>query len=151
MKSPSSTKRSLRRIRGGNALLEFALAFSLVWACLAGLTEYGQAMHVYNVLAIAVDDAAVYAQKVDFDSSAQTFVTKIKNVAVYGNDSGTGTALVNGLTASKISVTWTTDSGGVPQTITVAVQNFSTNALFATLNWNGKPSSTVRFLGVAKS
>ncbi len=136
--------------RCGSAALEMAIAVSLLWTCFAGIFQFGHAMYCYNALEIAVESGAMFASTVDFDATAQTFVQKIQNMTVYGNPNGGSSALAPGLSTSNVSVTWTTDASGAPDTITVAITGYSCNAVFQTFTWNGKPSATTRFMGVYK-
>lgn len=135
----------------GNAVIEFALAFSLLWAALAGVFQFGYAMYIYNELLIATAQGARFASTVDFDSSGQTFITQVKNIVVYGSPNGGVNPLVPGLTVANISVNWLADSAGVPQTMTVSIVNYTCDAVFRSFTWNGKPLVTVRYMGVYKS
>jgi hypothetical protein len=130
--------------------VEFALAFALLWTGLAGIFQFSHAIYVYNALTIAVTNGSHYAAGVDFDSGTQMFVQKIRSAVVYGNPQGTGQPLVPGLSTNHVSVTWTSDAMGVPQTITTSIQGYSVNAVFTTFTWTGKPSMTVRFMGIFK-
>ena len=138
-----------KRIRG-NSLIEFALGFAVFWAFFAGTFMFGYTMQVYNLLETAVGMGARYASHVEFDEPDHTFITKVKNMVVYGSDEGGASPLVPGLTTDQVSVTWTKDSGGVPQTLTVSVQNYTVNAVFRSFTFN-KPSVTVKVEGVYKS
>lgn len=137
--------------RKGSAALEFALSFLMLWTILSGVFQFGYAMYIYNSLECAVVGAGRYAARVDFDSPAHTFVTQVKNIAVYGNPSGTGTALAPGLTTAKVNVTWTVDSMGVPQTITVAISSYRVDAIFKSYIFTNKPRITVSYLGSYKT
>lgn len=147
MLSNFSGKGRIQERRRGSSIVEFAVAFSLLWTCLAGVFQFGHAMYVYNALTIAIDDGSQYAASVEFDSTTKTFVQKIKNAVVYGNPQGGTAALVPGLLTSHVSVTWTTDASGIPQTITTSIQGFSCRTVFRTFTWTGKPSATVRVMG----
>ena len=138
------------RRRAGSVLIEFALSFTLLWTCLAGIFQFGYAIYCYNALAIAVENAAAYASNVDFDAAAQTFIAKIQNAVVFGDPAGGVTPLVPGLTTGEVAVTWTTDTAGAPQTITITIQGYTCNAVFNSWTWNGKPFTTVRYMGVWK-
>lgn len=139
-----------RQGRHGNVLVEFALAFTLLWTCLAGIFQFGYAIYCYNALSIAVENAAVYASTVDFDATAHTFISKIQNAVVYGDPAGGTTALVPGLTPGAVAVTWATDTAGAPQSITITIQGYTCDAVFNSWTWNGKPFMTVRYMGVWK-
>ncbi len=132
-------------------VIEFALAFSLLWATLAGVFQFGYAMYIYNELGVAMGDGARFSSTVDFDSTTQSFIGKIQNMVVYGSPTGGSTPLVAGLALTNVSVTWSADTAGVPQTITVALVNYTCDAVFKTFTWNNKPAVTVRYMGVYKN
>ena len=138
------------RRRAGSALIEFALAFTLLWTCLAGIFQFGYGIYCYNALTIALENGSAYATSVDFDATTQTFIGKIKNAVVYGNSAGGATPLVPGLNTGAVAVTWTTDAAGAPQTITITIQGYVCNAVFSSWTWSGKPFTTVRYMGVWK-
>jgi hypothetical protein len=146
MLSNSSNSRPKGK-RRGSAIVEFALGFSVLWACLAGIFQFSHAMYVYNALTIAIHNGSQYAAFVEFDSASNTFVQKIKNQVVYGTSQGGGNPLLPGLGINHVSVVWTVDASGIPQTITTSIQNFSSDTVFQTFTWTGKPSATVRFMG----
>lgn len=135
----------------GNAVIEFALAFSLLWAALAGVFQFGYAMYIYNGLAIATARGARFASTVDFNASTQTFVTQVQNMVVYGLPIGGTSPLVQGLTAANVSVSWSADASGVPQNMTVSIVNYTCDSVLRSFTWNGKPLVTVRYMGVYKS
>jgi Flp pilus assembly protein TadG len=137
--------------RGGWATIEFALIFLMLWAFLSGCFRLGYSIYLYETLECAVAGAARYASRVDFDSPNYTFVTGVKNIAVYGDPSGGTVALAPNLTTSNITVLWTLDTKGIPSTITVEVTGYTVNALFQTFTWSSKPSVTVRYAGSYKS
>lgn len=140
-----------RKGRRGNAAIEFALSFSLLWACFAGVFQFGYTLFVYNGLNAAVAAGARYASRVDFDAPNHRFVTAVQNVVVTGSPDGGGTPLVPHLSTANVDVSWTLDSKGVPQTITVSIQRYTVNAVFTTFNFSNKPSLTVRYSGVYKT
>jgi len=132
----------------GSAILEFALGFMLLWTMLAGVFQFGYPLYVYDALNSAVADGAAFASRADFDaSSAGTFSAQVKNMVVYGSPTGGGQALVSRLTAANVSVTWTVDAAGVPQTVTVRIVDFPVYAVFKSFTLANKPACTVRFGG----
>src|SRR5262252_7975493 len=139
-----------RNPRSGNAVLEFALVFGLLWLLLSGAFRVGYSIYVYQLLENAVAGAARYAARVDFDA-AHTFAGSVQKMAVYGSPSGGTVPLAPGLNTGNVSVTWTVDGKGVPLTITVAIANYSVNSIFRTFTWSGKPAMTVRYAGTYKS
>lgn len=139
------------RRRRGNAVLEFALSFTLLWTIFSGVFQFGYSMYVYSSLANAVAQGARFAARVDFDSPGYAFVSPVKNMVVYGSPTGVGNPLAPGLTTSTVSVTWTTDAAGVPQTMTVGISSYTLNAIFQNFTFTNKPRVTVQFLGRYKT
>ena len=135
----------------GNAVIEFALAFSLLWAALAGVFQFGYAMYIYNELATATAQGARFASTVDFDSLSQNFAIQVKNMVVYGSPVAGASPLVQGLTTANVSVSWSVDASGVPENMTVSIVNYTCDAIFRSFTWNGKPLVTVRYMGVYKT
>lgn len=140
---------SRRSRRRGSAVLEMAIGITMLWVCFAGIFQFGHAMYCYNALEVAVESGALFASTVDFDA-AQTFVPKVRNMTVYGNPNGGPSPVAPGLSTGNVSVTWTTDSSGVPSAIKVAISGYTCNVVFQSMVWNGKPSATVPFMGVYK-
>jgi Flp pilus assembly protein TadG len=131
----------------GNALLEFALGFSVLWALFAGIYQFGYSFYVYNCLLTAVQDAAELGSKMTYDTAnSGQFTTALENMVVYGDTAAGTTPIVPGLTTSNVSVT-TNLQGGIPLDVTVSISNFSLNALFNTFNFNGKPRATTVYMG----
>ena len=132
----------------GNTLFEFAISFTVLWAFLVGIFQFGYTMYIYNGLASTVATGARFASQVRFDPPGNSFVPKVKNMVVYGSPGGGGQPLVPGLTLEQVEVTWTTDAAGVPQTITVAIRDYAVNAVFTTYHFSRKPSVTMRYAGI---
>jgi Flp pilus assembly protein TadG len=137
--------------RSGMAVVEFALAFGLLWLLLSGCFRLGYSIYLYQSLLNAVAGAARYAARVDFDEPNHTFVGAVQKMAVYGNPAGGTMALVLGLTTGNVSVTWTVDTKGVPETITVRITGYNVNAVFQSFTWSGKPGVTICYAGSYKS
>jgi Flp pilus assembly protein TadG len=131
----------------GNAALEFALVFLLLWLLLSGAFQVGYSIYIYDRLVTAAAGGARYAARVDFDSPAHSFIIAVQNMTAYGSPSGGTSPLAPGLNSSNIAVTWTTDTTGMPLTLTVSITGYSVDAVFQTIKWSGKPSVTVRFAG----
>ncbi len=93
-----------------------------------------------NTLASGVRDAARYASLRIYDSASSppsaAYLSAVRNMAVYGNPDGSGTAIVPALAPANISVTKTFDHG-VPYQVTV----------FATFTLNNKPAASFPYLG----
>jgi len=72
--------------QSGNAILEFAIGWSLMWALFAGIYQYGYTMYVYNALMTSVSNAAQLGSKLDYDTaSPNTFTTSVTNMVLYGD------------------------------------------------------------------
>jgi len=106
----------------GSALVEFALLLPFMLVLTFTVTEIGRAYYQYNTIAKSVREAARYlsvrAPNVDVD--------KARNIVVYGNPNGTGTALARGLNLSYVpSPTWST-TGSYPamNTVTISVTGY---------------------------
>jgi Flp pilus assembly protein TadG len=132
----------------GNALVEFALGFFVLWSLFAGVYQFGYAFYVYNTLLASVNDAAQYGARLDYDTGATTaWTTAVKNMVVYG-DTATGTkSLVPNLTTANVSVSVNPDVNGMPTNVTVAVTGYSINALFQSYSLNNKPRVTAKYYG----
>jgi Flp pilus assembly protein TadG len=133
--------------RRGNAIVEFALCFAMLWVILTGVFQFGYTIYLYEGLANAVENAAAFASRADFIVGSSTFSDQVKNMAVYGSPVAGSTPLVPNLTTAKVSVTWTSDSAGVPRTVTVRIVNYSVAAIFRTFNFTNKPLCTMRYAG----
>jgi Flp pilus assembly protein TadG len=107
MNSISSTAR-----QRGVALVELAIALSLLVTIVFGITEFGRAIFQYNTLAKSVRDAARFLAVRDPGSA--TSIDQTKCIAVYGNPECSGTPLVVGLTTSMISVCQAMDPSCAP-------------------------------------
>ncbi len=133
--------------RRGNAIVEFALCFAMLWVILTGVFQFGYTIYLYEGLANAVENAAAFASRADFIVGSSTFSDQVKNMVVYGSPLAGSTPLVPNLTAAQVSVTWTSDSAGVPRTVTVRIVDYSVAAIFKTYTFSNKPLCTMRYAG----
>ena len=140
----------MRNRRRGNVTIEFALSFGFLVALFTGCFQFGYAYYVYNSLENAVRAAARFASLRTYDSASATpsaaFTAAVRNMAVYGNPAGGGQPLARGLAPGNIVLAVTMDRN-VPQRVTVSITNYSVDAVFRTLTFNGKPSATFPYLG----
>lgn len=134
----------------GNGAIEFALGFSLLWACFSGVFQYGYSMYIYNSLQSAVTDGAAYASRATYCAGKTTFEDAVKAMVVYGDPAAnSGLTTVPGLTTDKVDVTVT--PAAFPSTVTVRVINFTVNALFQSFTFSNKPAVTMMYLGTYQS
>jgi len=139
-----------RRRQGGNALIEFALAFGFLFPILTGTFQFGYAFFIYNELQNAVRNGARHAAFKTYDSGSATpssaFLNSVRNTVVYGDPDGGTVPVVPSLTTSNVNLTVTL-AGGVPDMMTVSIQNYSLNAFFKTFTIN-RPSASFSYVGV---
>lgn len=111
-----------QRQRGG-AIVEFVLVMPLMLIPIFITTEIGRAYYYYNTLTKNVREAARYlsvrAKGVDVDSA--------KNIIVFGNPAGTGTAVIPRLSKTNVPDPAYATVGTVPAitTVTVTVSGYS--------------------------
>jgi Flp pilus assembly protein TadG len=117
--------------QSGVALVEFALVLPLLLLMTFVVTEYSRALYQYNTLTKSVRDAARYLSMQD----PGTRIAQAKNLVVYGNPAGTGSALAIGLTTSKVPdpVWQLAGTSPVINTVTVRITGYTFTPLFATV------------------
>ena len=145
MNNKSSTNRN--QSERGNAILEFALGWSVFLLLFAGVFQYGYTMYVYNALMTSITNAAELGSKLNYDTaSPSTFTNQVQNMVLYGDTTAGTKSIIPGLTASNITISVNPEDS-MPTDITITIQNFSVNAVFATLAFNGKPRVTAVYMG----
>jgi Flp pilus assembly protein TadG len=136
-----------RRNQHGNSVIEFALAFSVLWAAFSGVFQYGYSMYVYNGLQTSVANGAAFASRTNYCADrASDFTTQVQQMVVFGDPTlSSGTSAVPGLTVANVTVT--TTPATFPQSITVAITNYAASALFSNFTFTNKPAVTMPYLG----
>ncbi len=144
-----------RRDERGVQLLEMAIVIPMLLILFAAVAEFGRYFYEYTTLAKASRLGARYLISKSLNSSTNYEVIA-KNMVVYGNAAGTGSPILNGLSANNVEVTYAGPVAGVPETVTVTIVNYPHVPLFnlgALLNNNSlslavdvKPSVTMRYL-----
>jgi Flp pilus assembly protein TadG len=133
----------------GNALLEFALGWSILWALFAGIYQFGYSFYVYNTVLTSVGNAAELGSKMTYDTASATteaaFQTALKNMVVYGSTTAGNSPIVPGLTTSMVTIG--VNPSTYPTDITVTINGFTINALFTSFTFNGKPRATAVYMG----
>jgi Flp pilus assembly protein TadG len=146
----SSRTRSPRE--RGNAMVEFALAFSLLVPVFLGAFQFGYAFYIYNELQTAVRAGARYASVATYNSAtatpSSTFATAVRNVVVYGDPNPTGSPkpIVPGLTPSNVNLTVQFEQG-IPRWVRVGIRNYRLYAVVNALNLSAKPEATIAYVG----
>jgi Flp pilus assembly protein TadG len=135
--------------RRGNAMVEFAVAFSVLFPLLYGTFQFGLAFFRYNILESAVRSGARYASYRTYDSATTTpsaaYTDAVKRMVIYGDPAGGATPLSPGLGMANVRVTMTFTSG-VPRQVTVALEGYPLNVLFRTYTIS-RPAITFPYIG----
>jgi len=139
-----------REKRRGSALVEFALAATILFPALVGTFQIGYALFLYNSLESAVRNGARYAALRSYDSSTATpsaaFTTAVQNMVVYGSPSQGTTTTIPGLTTDKVSLSVAMISG-TPDIMTVSISSFTIDAALMQFTITSKPFASYRFQG----
>ncbi len=139
----------MKRSRKGSGLIEFAFGFSVMTVFFVGLAQLAYSVIVLNQLTAAVRAGARYASTVEFDEPAHKFTEGVQNYVVFGAakpDNG-GEARAPGLQPHHVSVTWTRDAAGAPESITVCLKNYKLPFFFRDRQLDGRPKATVQYAG----
>jgi Flp pilus assembly protein TadG len=131
----------------GNALLEFALGWSILWVLFAGIYQFGYSFYVYNSVLTSVANAVELGSKMTYDTAnTSQFSTALQNMVVYGNTTAGTSPIVPGLSTSNVTVN-VNPQGTLPTDITITINNFTIDAVFARFTFNGKPRATAVYMG----
>jgi Flp pilus assembly protein TadG len=141
----------------GNALIEFALSFFLLFAVFSGIFQFAYSFYVYNALVTAVREGARYASLKPYESTTTTpssaFQAAVQNMVVYGdaNPAQGAKPVVAGLTAGNVTVVPTGGGTGTlttPTQMTVAITNFKVDSVFGSWTLTNKPNVTFPYTGI---
>jgi Flp pilus assembly protein TadG len=139
---------SNKKKQRGNAMLEFALGWAVLWALFSGMYEFGYSFYVYNRLMTAVANAAELGSKITYDTgNTAAFSTTLQNMVLYGDETAGTSPIVSGLAASNVSVSVTSDANSIPRDVTITITGYTINSFFNTITLTGKPRATVKFFG----
>ena len=147
-----------RRGRRGNAMVEFALSFGILFAAFTGVYQFGYAYYTYNNLETAIRAAGRYAAERTYDSASSTpstaYTDAVRNMVLTG-DPTTPPRGVNQQEGKYAIVRVNPDNirvrmtfvDNVPAEVTVDVVNYPMDAFFKSFTLNGKPAVTFPFIG----
>ena len=138
----------------GHAMLELAISAGVMVSCLVGTFQFGYTFYTYNQLVTAVGNGARYAaQRTDRAGSEdiERGNAAIRNMVVYGDaqPAPDATPVVPKLTPSEVEVRWELAGDGTPLNVNVAIKGYTTDAIFRSFTFDGRPS--VQFPYVGKS
>ncbi|HEU4712002.1 MAG TPA: TadE/TadG family type IV pilus assembly protein [Pyrinomonadaceae bacterium] len=144
-----------RRDELGVQLLEAAIVVPILLVLFAAVAEFGRYFYEYTTVAKAARVGARYLASKSVTSSVD-YEAIAKNIVVYGNEAGTGSPVLTGLTTGNVLVTYQGGTTGVPNTVTVSITGYEHESLFdlggllnndsLSLDVEVKPSVTMRFL-----
>jgi Flp pilus assembly protein TadG len=136
----------------GVQLVEVTIVIPIFLMLFAATAEFGRYFYEYTTLAKATRGGARYlsaALKGTGDGTAA-------NLVVYGNASGTGTPILDGLSTDQVKITYQGGSTAIPETVTVTIDGYTHQPIFnlgaltktagVNLNVPVKPSVTMRYL-----
>lgn len=145
--------RRLTRDERGTQLVELAIVLPIFVLLFAATAEFGRYFYEYTTLAKAARAGTRYLATSAVNANEDG---KAKNIVVYGNEAGTGSPLIPGLTTANVFIS---RQGGVPvlpQTVKVQIYGFKHQPIFdlgkltkvtsLSLNVDVKPSVTMRYL-----
>jgi Flp pilus assembly protein TadG len=141
----------------GEALIEFAISFFLIFAAFSGIFRFAYSFYCYNALVAAVREGARYASLKPYDSITTTpsskFLTSVQNMVVYADANPLNGAkpVVPGVQPANVTLTVTGGGTGTltaPGQMTVSITGFTIDAVFGTWNLNGKPNCTFPYTGI---
>ncbi|HSR08560.1 MAG TPA: TadE/TadG family type IV pilus assembly protein [Bryobacteraceae bacterium] len=137
-----------RKSERGNAMLEFALGFSLLWMLFSGIYQIGYAYYIYDRLTMATANAVQLGSRLSYNTgSPSTFTTALQNMVLYGSETAGTYPIVPNLTASNVAVNPHLDANGIPRYVTVNITGYTINALFTSFTLPNKPGATGLYYG----
>ncbi len=154
MKLSRKTRFGARR---GNAMVEFALASTILIPVFIGTFQFGYTFYVYNLLSTQIRAGARYGSVRAFRCADTTSIAKFKtavaNMVRFGNPDGTGTLIEPGMNASQLDVEIKDKNGvdadatHIPAYVTVSTTSYSVDAVFKTFIFTGNPFMRFQYVG----
>ena len=138
----------------GHAMLELAISAGVMVSCLVGTFQFGYTFYTYNQLVTAVGNGARYAAQRTYRSGSEDVErgnAAIRNMVVYGDSqpSPEATPVVPKLTPSEVEVRWDLAGDGTPLNVNVAIKGYTTDAIFRSFTFDGRPSVQFPYVGKA--
>jgi Flp pilus assembly protein TadG len=144
-------RRDLQRERG-HAMLELAISAGVMVSCLVGTFQFGYTFYTYNQLVTAVGNGARYAAQRTYSSGIEDVEradAAIRNMVVYGDaqPAAEATPVVPKLTPAEVDVRWDLAGDGTPLNVNVAIKGYTTDAIFRSFTFDGRPSVQFPYVG----
>jgi Flp pilus assembly protein TadG len=142
---------SIKRQRG-HAMLELAISAGVMVSCLVGTFQFGYTFYTYNQLVTAVGNGARYAAQGNYSSGSgdiERANAAIRNLVVYGDaqPAPEATPVVPKLTPAQVEVRWDLAGDGTPLNVNVAIKGYTTDAIFRSFTFNGRPAVQFPYVG----
>jgi len=144
-----------RRDDRGLQLVEVALVIPIMLMLFGAVAEFGRYFYEYTTVAKAARVGARYLASKSVNSG-KDYSGDAKNLVVFGNIGGTGTPVLEGLSADNVDIQYVGGPAGVPELVKVSIVNYPHKSIFdlgkllnnvgLSLNIDVKPSVTMRFL-----
>ncbi len=152
----------------GNAMIEFALSVSILIFLMFGTFQFGYTFYVYDQLQTSVRNGTRFASIEDFNLNAkagkgnqlptpdsaceQKMIDNVKNVVVYGTTDpywnlakgASPVPVVRGLQTSNVLVDFH-KNGYVPTKADITINDFTVDAIFGKVTFNGKPHAELPY------
>ena len=144
-------RRDPKRERG-HAMLELAISAGVMVSCLVGTFQFGYTFYTYNQLVTAVGNGARYAAQRTYRTGSEDVErgnTAIRNMVVYGDaqPSPDAAPVVPKLTPAEVEVRWDLAGDGTPLNVNVAIKGYTTDAIFRSFTFDGRPSVQFPYVG----
>jgi Flp pilus assembly protein TadG len=135
----------------GNALIEFALLWGVMFPLLAGTAQFGNAFYQYDGLCTAVRNAARYASVQTYHAQTSAvpsdFQTAVRNMVRYENPNpAAGATPLFDVPPANILVE-VTFVNNAPDMVTVTIVQYNIDAVLKTFTINNKPKTSFPYLG----
>jgi Flp pilus assembly protein TadG len=133
--------------RRGSTVIEFALAFVLIFTIFSGMFVFGYGFYIYNRLHAAVRLGGRYASLLAYDGTSDSaYKTAVRNMVVYTSPTAGSVPVIPGLATSHVEVTVTT-ANSKPELVRVYIKNYTIDSVFWKLPLKDKPSTAFRYEG----
>lgn len=133
--------RGLARSERGTQLVELAIVLPVLVLMLGAAAEFGRFFYTYQTLAKATRVGARY---LTVESAAGTKDPQAEKLVVFGNESGTGSPVVKGLTTGQVRISRAGGTSAFPERVTVKIVGYTYEPLFDLGKLVGKPSLSLR-------